>query len=190
MNKDLATKLIKIANSLDDIGYFNEANSLTKIAQGFEINYSSIPTGEYPVDIQNYKTIITKFQELKDSNAMDFDINQVARDATNFLNAIKSSQKYTSQQKEIFLLQAKNIRNEIYGKLDGVNLNNKLYNLLNSNEMIDQNQNPTYTLVDFRTKWMQNILPNFDTANPNVAKWLTNKFNLYKTKILNDPNLD
>jgi hypothetical protein len=33
MNKDLATKLIKIANSLDDIGYFNEANSLTKIAQ-------------------------------------------------------------------------------------------------------------------------------------------------------------
>jgi hypothetical protein len=90
---------------------------------------------------------------------------------------------YPPQEKEIFLLQAKNIRNEIYGKLDGVNLNNKLYNLLNSNGMIDQSQNPTYTLVDFRTKWMQNILPNFDTANPNVAKWLTNKFNLYKTKI-------
>jgi hypothetical protein len=183
MNKDLATKLIKIANSLDDIGYFKEANSLTKIAQGFEVNYSIIPDGDYTSDIKNYKTIIKKYQELRDTNQMDFDVNQVARDATNFLNAIKSSQKYSSQEKEIFLLQAKNIRNEIYGKLDGVNLNNKLYNLLNSKEMIDQNQNPTYTLVDFRNKWKQNILPNFDTANPNVAKWLTNKFNLYKTKI-------
>ena len=185
MNKDLASKLIKIANKLDDIGYFNEANSLTKIAQGFEINYSSIPTGEYPVDIQNYKTIITKFQELKDSNAMDFDINQVARDATNFLRMIESSQKYLPKQKEVFLLQAKNIRNEIYGKLDGDALNNKLNDLLVSKGMIDFNQNVLYTVKDFRDMWMREIQPKFDIiGNRNIANWLTNKFNLYKAKRL------
>ncbi len=190
MNKDLATKLIKIANKLDDIGYYHEANSLTKIAQGFDLSYSMIPYGEYKTDIDNYKQIILKFQNLKDTNQMDFEINQVARDATNFLNMIKSSQRYTSQQKEIFLLQAKNIRNEIYGKLDGDALNNKLNQLLISKDMVDSYQNSKYKLSDFRNLWKENIVPRFETTNPNIGKWLTNKFNLYKTKILNDPNLD
>ena len=181
MNKDLASKLIKIANSLDDIGYFNEANSLTKIAKKVVLSYSTFPSGDYKKDIDNYKEIIIKFQELQDSGNY-FEKSNVAQSATIFLNMIKET--YPEQQKEVFLLQAKNIRNEIYGKLDGGVLNNKLYNLLVSKDMIDSNQNPNYKLVDFRDMWMREIYPEFDTENRNIANWLTNKFNLYKTKIL------
>ena len=183
MNKDLASKLIKIANSLDDIGYFKEANSLTKIAQKFVISYSTFPSGDYKKDIENYKEIITKFQELQDNNANYFEKDPVAQSATIFLNMIKET--YPPQKGEVFLTQAKNIRNEIYGKLDGDNLNNKLYNLLNSNGMIDKNQNPTFSLADFKKRWKQNIEPKFDISTPNIAKWLENKFNLLILKYKN-----
>ena len=184
MNKYLASKLIKIANKLDDIGYFNEANSLTKIAQS-DFGYKMFPSGDYAEDIKNYKKII----KLQQENSSDYwRFNDLKSSATYFLNGIKNSVKYTPDQKEAFLLQAKSIRNEIYANLDGEELNNKLDNLLTFYRIVDNNKNVLYTLEELRSHWYKYIQPKFDvTNNTNGAKWLTNKFNLLKLKIKNQP---
>ena len=86
------------------------------------------------------------------------------------------------------MLQAKSIRNEIYANLDGEELNNKLDNLLTFYRIVDNNKNVLYTLEELRSHWYKYIQPKFDvTNNTNVAKWLTNKFNLLKLKIKNQP---
>ena len=181
MNKDLASKLIKIANKLDDIGYFNEANSLTKIAQS-DFNYKMFPSGDYAEDIKNYKKII----KLQQENSSDYwRFNDLKSSATYFLNGIKNSVKYTPDRKEAFLLQAKSIRNEIYANLDGEKLNNKLSNLLNYYRIIDEKGKVLYSYDELKNHWDKYIQKEFEIDNIYIARWLTNKFNMLILKIKN-----
>jgi len=60
MNKNLASEIIRIANSLDVMGFVKEANSLDKIARKVISEDASIPEPEndYTKDIQTYKRLV------------------------------------------------------------------------------------------------------------------------------------
>ena len=59
MNKDLASEIIKVANSLDALGFVKEANSLDNIARKV-ISQVTVPEpdGDYTKDIQTYKRLL------------------------------------------------------------------------------------------------------------------------------------
>lgn len=177
--KNLAKDLIKIANKLDSMGLLTEANSLDKIAKRIVLSYSLIPHGDYKQDIENYKDINTLMQ----NETNETEKNRYRSDSTVFLNNIKSSNLYKPQQKEMFLLQAKSIRNEIYANLDGETLNNKLSNLLTFYRIIDENGKVLYSYEDLKNHWKNYIQKKFDIDNIYIARWLTNKFNMLVLKL-------
>lgn len=175
MNKDLANEIIKVANSLDELGFVKEANSLDKIAKKIVVSYYYSPTGNYKDDIENYKSIISDFQ------TEEYAANKkiIARDATKFLNSVKMYGDYDLETTKAFLEQAKNIRNEIYGGLDGTKLNDKLFMLLKKHGIID-NDFDEFTLSDI---WNSKIAPEFDLQNSNENRWLASKYNILLEKI-------
>ena len=62
MNKRLLSELVKVANSLDVMGFKREANSLDKIARKIVSQDATtsepVPTGIYKDDIGTYKTLL------------------------------------------------------------------------------------------------------------------------------------
>ena len=179
--KNLAKDLIKIANKLDSMGLLTEANSLDKIAKRIvisELKYESDVTGNYLSDIQNYKNIL-----LIKRNESGIGKHIMESQSIEFLQKIKDT--YKSPKKEAFLLQAKNIKNEIDNKLDGEYLNNKLSNLLISYKLIDSQGYVNYDYNTFKSYWITYIVPQFDLSRPGVEKWLVNKFNFLVSKLKN-----
>ena len=62
MNKRLVSELVKVANSLDVMGFNREANSLDRIArkilsENTTTTTESTPTGVYKDDIGTYKKL-------------------------------------------------------------------------------------------------------------------------------------
>ena len=179
MNKDLASQIIRVANSLDIMGFVKEANSLDKIAQKIVVSYYYSPNGNYKEDIENYKSIISDFQ------TEEYAANKkiIDRDATKFLNLIKTYGDYDLETTKAFLEQAKSIRNEIYGGLDGTKLNDKLFLLLKKNSILDNHNNINVDELTLSDKWRLLIEPKFDKQNANKARWLASKYNILLEQI-------
>lgn len=174
MNKNLVSELVKVANSLDNMGLNKEANSLDKIARKIVVSQFE-STGDYTKDIQQYKASFLAGE---------------LQTATNLFNSVMKSKVYSNEQKVAFRDQAEGIRSLQYGNFAQNWANEKLTNLINASpfntQMIGQQYGPGIDtdLKKFTDYWISNIEPKFETDNPYVAKWLTNKFLLYKKPIL------
>jgi hypothetical protein len=188
MNKDLASQIIRVANSLDIMGFVKEANSLDKIARKIVVSYYYSPTGNYKEDIENYKSIISDYQTEKYAANK----KKIAQDATKFINSVKMYGDYDLETTKAFLEQAKNIRNEIYGGLDGTKLNNKLFMLLKKHGIVDNENNVNVDESTLSENWRLKIEPEFAPQNSNEIRWLASKLNilLEQIKKKNKPKKD
>jgi len=101
------------------------------------------------------------------------------------------SKVYTNEQKGAFRTQAEGIRSLQYGNFDQTWANEKLTNLINASPFSKQmtggqqfGPGDDTDLKEFTDYWKSNIQPEFEIDFPYIAKWLTNKFLLYKKPIL------
>ena len=170
MNKNLVSELVKVANSLDNMGLNKEANSLDKIAR--KIVVSKVESGsDYKTDIENYKAI--------------FKNNQL-QDATDLFNSVMKNRNYSNEQKDAFRKQAEAIRLRHYEGADPESGDEYLTKLLNDGGFTILQPgvlDPHTDLKLFTTYWMTRIVPSF-SDNPRIKQWLTNKFLLYKKSVL------
>ena len=90
MNKDLVNELVKVANSLDNMGLAKEANSLDKIARKIVVSDNRIlydvssedaakkleqRTGKYSSDIWRYKSLYSAGYKQQASNLYNSVVN-------------------------------------------------------------------------------------------------------------------
>ena len=170
MNKNLVSELVKVANSLDNMGLSKEANSLDKIAR--KIVVSKVESGsDYRTDIENYKAF--------------FKNNQL-QDATDLFNSVMKNGNYSNEQKDAFRKQAKAIRLRHYEGADPESGDEYLTKLLNDGGFTILQPGVLHSFTDlkeFTDYWMTSIVPKF-SDNPRIKQWLTNKFLLYKMGLL------
>ena len=184
--KFITDELIKVANALDEMGLNKEANSLDKIARKIVVSkadHYELPA-TYKEDIEHYKYLITNFQSEADPNRK----KEWAQEATWFLQDVQkaNSKLYTDRQKSAFIDQAAAIRNSIYGNLNDNLLNDKLAMVLKTSPY-NLSQGVIYGTEDtkgFTDYWMSSVQPVFEIDNPNIAKWISNKFLIYKKQLL------
>jgi hypothetical protein len=186
MKKDLVIELIKVANSLDNMGLNKEASNLDKIARKIvvsEAGHYNLPK-TYKESIDHYKYLISMFQDEANSEKK----KEWAQEATWFLQDIQKadSSLYTDSQKSTFKDQAAAIRNSIYGNLNDNVLNDKLAMLLKaSGYAVSQGVIlGSEDIKVFTDYWINNIQPEFEISNRNIAKWLSSKFLIYKKQLL------
>jgi hypothetical protein len=142
MNKNLVNELVKVANSLDNIGLNKEANSLDKIARKIVVSANppiynrtyvkykstggpekmSQRTGNYPQDIANYKNLYyaANYDDDYDKN-IDRDLLQLASNLYNSVVNAWFNNPYSDSQKKAFRDQATRIRTDIDGGFADVN---------------------------------------------------------------------
>ena len=163
-------------------------DSLDKIARKIVVSYYYSPTGNYKEDIENYKSIISDYQ----TEASAANKKKIARDATKFINSVKMYGDYDLETTKAFLEQAKSIRNEIYGGLDGTKLNNKLFMLLKKHGIVDNNNDVNVGEFTLSDNWRHKIEPEFAPQNSNEIRWLASKLNilLEQIKKKNKPKKD
>jgi len=148
MNKNLISKLIKVASDLDEMGLIKEANIIDGISKDLSITIASVippgfidhrpkPVGDYKKDIEKYKQIIEEFQNEKDPGKK----RSLAQDATYFLNFMWDHSGWSNQKKSIFLEQAHRIRNTIYNSWDQEKINNQLSKDLIDLKILDKSGN-------------------------------------------------
>jgi hypothetical protein len=65
MNKQIVSSLIKIANTLDNSGYYKEANSLTKLAYDVSPDDIIMPGDQKPEIQQDYSNVDVILDNLK-----------------------------------------------------------------------------------------------------------------------------
>jgi hypothetical protein len=187
MNKDLVSELVKVANSLDNMGLNKEASNLDKIARKIVVSEAAhydLPK-TYKSAIDHYKYLITMFQQEANSEKK----KEWAQEATWFLQDVQKADStlYTDSQKSTFIDQAAAIRNSIYGNLNDNVLNDKLAMLLKTSPyLVSQGVIiGTEDIKKFTDFWMTQIQPEFEIiSNRNIAKWLSSKFLIYKKQIL------
>jgi hypothetical protein len=183
--KFITDELIKVANALDEMGLNKEANSLDKIARKIVADVDEHPLYGYEVDINKYKEIVGWFQAETDPTLK----KEYAQEATNLLRDVQKAdyKMYTNEQKSAFMDQARAIRNSIYGNLNDKALNDKLAMAMKTGpfDIFNGVITSSFTNVsEFTDFWMQQVQPQFDLSNSNIAKWLSNKFLIYKKQIL------
>jgi len=122
MKKEIVDKLIKVANNLDSLGYMREANIVDRVAK--KIVVSANPeyiskvsldeaarlkfTANYVDDILKYKKLSFLYFKLNSENKLK-DMQLIGAYKKSLLDAVKKTQKFTSEQKIAFLAQAERI---------------------------------------------------------------------------------
>jgi len=119
--KDLASGLLKIANTLDNMGLMEEANIVDRVAKKIVVSKNpevkflknneipSAVTGNYLTDITNIKNMLyTAFKDVNKNQRKNPDQNLISR-AETLLNLVQNSDKYTKQEQKVFGLQASRI---------------------------------------------------------------------------------
>ena len=185
MNKNLVSELVKVANSLDNIGFSKEANSLDKIARKIVVSNTYRITN-YKDDMDWYKTHFIASTNYSDENERA----RAKQRATDVYNAVMSDRTgiYSDAQKEAFKDQANAIRSLAYGNFDNEEANDLLVKYLAlsgftiSNGVIDGNTD----IKEFTDYWINNIQPKFsdNLSDPRYKNWLSKKFLLYKKSVL------
>lgn len=166
MNKDLINSLIKVANSLDNMGYLREASRLDKIAQTMappvDKNYAG-ETEAYKMvgDNTPSNTPVTTGTQATGQNAANDkyveDINTYKnylqqrkfKEAAYFLKQVANSYQ-DQKQRDAFLGQAAKIYNQIIYQINNEDnmSDDEIYNLLQKYEI-----NDAADLADLNKKW-------------------------------------
>ena len=170
MNKNLVSELVKVANSLDNMGLSKEANSLDKIARKIVVS-KVISGGDYKTDIEFYKQLF---------------LDQNLQNATDLFNSVMKNNDYTNEQKGAFRDQAEGIRLRHYGGYDPESGDELLTKLLNDGgfEVVQPGVLDPYTdLKLFTEYWISRIQPQF-SDDLRIKNWLSSKFLIYKKQIL------
>ena len=139
MNKDLASEIIRIANSLDVMGFVKEANSLDNIARKVISQDASIPEpeGDYTKDIQTYKQLLYK------------DINNPTP-ALEFKRKVHEANYLTNQQAIAFDAQVERLIGlSKMSEDDRSEVNELLYNTTRKYKLDD----PAIGETDFEKNW-------------------------------------
>jgi hypothetical protein len=136
MKKEIASGLLKIANTLDNMGLIQEANIVDRVAKKIVVsknpevkflNNNEIPsavTGDYLTDITNIKNMLfTAFKDDNKNQRKNADQKMISK-ARKLLTLVQNSDMYTKQEKKVFGLQASRIYKD-YSE-DQVPINNKL----------------------------------------------------------------
>ena len=136
--REIASGLIKLANTLDNMGLMEEANIVDRVAKKIVVSKNPeitrlqkgeaqalVPSGDYPIDIQNYKRLyFSGYYDSRDEyNKEGFSYYlTLARD---FL--LKTIQLYQDNPRKqyVFKKQAERIRMDI--KNDNEDINVELY---------------------------------------------------------------
>ena len=182
MNKNLVSELVKVANSLDNMGLSKEANSLDKIARKIVVSNTYRITN-YKDDMDWYKTYFIASTNYSDENERA----GAKQRATDVYNAVMSDRTgiYSDAQKEAFKDQANAIRSLAYGNFDNEEANDLLVKYLAlsgftiSNGVIDGNTD----IKEFTDYWISRIQPQF-SDDLRIKNWLSSKFLIYKKQIL------
>jgi hypothetical protein len=164
MNKRLVSELVKVANSLDVMGFNREANSLDRIARKIlsedtTTNTEPTPSGVYKDDISTYKKLL-----FEDNNADGAD---------RFLEAVKQlTDKYVEKTLVAFEAQANRLKSMVdFSEEDRNKSNEDIYKLIHKNKLneegIDENE--------FQSRWDSSKL---DMNNEQVK----NTYDLLKAK--------
>lgn len=156
MNKDLINSLIKVASSLDNMGFLKEANVVDRIAQELSspvdknyagetqayqpVNTAPVTTGQnaandkYVKDINNYKNLLKQ---------------KKYKEAELFLQQVANSYQ-DQQQRNAFIGQARKINNQFFNQIDNEDnmSDDEIYNLLQKYGI-----NKAENLADLNKKW-------------------------------------
>lgn len=135
--KEIASGLLKIANTLDNMGLMEEANIVDRVAKKIVVSenpeikrlqkgeaQSLVPSGDYPTDIQNYKRLYySGYYDARDEynkSGFSYYLNL----AKNFY--LRAMQLYKDSPKQkAFQYQADRIRTDI--KQNYTDINDNLY---------------------------------------------------------------
>jgi hypothetical protein len=160
MNKRLVSELVKVANSLDVMGFNKEANSLDRIARKILSEDTTkttdpTPTGVYKDDINTYKNLL---QQKK------------YKEAEYFLKQVANSYQ-DQQQRDAFVSQAAKIDDQYLNqKINEDNMSDdEIYNLLQKYGI-----NDAADLADLNKKWnvMMTNLKNENLLSKNKKRLL------------------
>ena len=196
MNKDLVNELVKVANSLDNMGLAKEANSLDKIARKIVVSDNRIlydvssedaakkleqRTGKYSSDIWRYKSLYSAGYKQQASNLYNSVVNAW------FNNP------YSNAEKKQFKLQAERIRSDDDARIKDINeevdnvgkqsLNEYLYKA----KITDYDGKLLSEIKDkqtLRARWFKNFVPYFSayfkdpSLSPIRSKQFTQTFNM------------
>jgi hypothetical protein len=161
MNKRLVSELVKVANSLDVMGFNKEANSLDRIARKIlsEDTTEPTPTGVYKDDIGTYKKLL-----LEDDDAVGAD---------KFLEAVKLlSNSYDEKTLVAFEAQAKRLKSMVgLDEQERNKSNEDIYKLIHKNKLEDKEIDEN----EFQSRWDNSKL---DMNNEQVK----NTYDLLKAK--------
>ena len=139
MNKDLASQIIRVANSLDIMGLVKEANSLDNIARKVISQDTTIPEpeGDYTKDILTYKKLL--YADIKDP-----------KPAQEFLRKVNDAKYLTSQQAIAFNAQAERLIGlSKLSENDRSTVNELLYNTTRKYKLDD----PKIDETEFEKNW-------------------------------------
>jgi hypothetical protein len=207
MNKrEIASGLIKLANTLDNMGLMQEANNLDKIAKKIVVSanpevkrlekgeaQSLVPSGDYPTDIVNYKRLYY-------SGYYDARGEYNEKGYTNYLTLardflLKALQLYEDPRKKlVFKNQAERIRTDIQNDYEDVNVamtrkNKPLNYYLKKYELVDDLGNRKDSISDintFNARWNK-LLTDPAISNKlhdsDVSSQLRNTKNILKESI-------
>jgi len=167
MNKDLISELLKVANSLDNMGFLKEAISLDKIAGKVvlsanpvvqDVSKPFVRTGFYATDIQNYKSLFNSAY-FDRGERVSKPYQKILQYATNLYNSVVNDPRspYTKQQKEAFKQQAARIRSNIENDLVDINEND---GIVQGKEKYSLNDDLVRNKI---TDYNGNLLPNIKT---------------------------
>ena len=143
MNKDLASEIIKVANSLDALGFVKEANSLDNIARKV-ISQVAVPEpeGDYTKDIQTYKELLHA----------DLDNRGPANE---FHAKVISKEYLTPRQQLAFGAQVERlIQMSKFDEKERLQLNKTIYDLVKKYNLDDPNINE----AEFEKRWKESKL--------------------------------
>lgn len=162
MNKDLASEIIRIANSLDVMGFVKEANSLDNIARKV-ISQVAVPEpeGNYTKDIQTYKELLYKY------------INN-SKPAKDFLRKVHDAKYLTNQEAIAFDAQVERLRKmrKITEK-ERSEVNELLYNKTKKYKLDD----PAIGETEFEKNWTNsNLTKDLNTVSLDTYNILKSRF--------------
>ena len=164
MNKRLLSELVKVANSLDVMGFKREASSLDKIARKRVSQESTtpepIPTGVYKEDIGTYKKLL-----FEDSNV---------EGADKFLEAVKLlTDKYDEKTLVAFEAQANRLKSMVdFSEEDRNKSNEDIYKLIHKNKLDEDGIQET----EFESRWDRSGLDKQNEQAKNTYDTLRAKF--------------
>lgn len=167
MRKSIVDRLVKISNVLDSYGFFEEANSLDKIASKIVLSANPVVrdvsegierTGLYATDIQNYKSLFNS-AFYNGSERVSKPYTKMLEYATNLYNSVVNDPRspYTKQQKEAFKQQAARIRMDIENNIEDVNASD---GIVDGKRKFSLNDNLVRNKI---TNYSGKLLPNIKT---------------------------